>query len=208
MTFYKCNITSTKDLHETGDLIRKERGDPTILINNAGMARSGTILAEGEAAIRGTFEVNIMAHFWTVKEFLPAMIRNNHGHVVTMASMASFLGLGEIADYSCTKAAALAFHEALGDEIKYWYKAPKIRTSVIHPYWVATPMIRMLTEAGSHFTQPIMTVDKISRAVVGQVVNQRSGQVVVPWHLNIAKGACMDPVLHSWAKLQGICEAT
>ena len=129
-----------------------------------------------------------MAHFWTVKEFLPAMIRNNHGHVVTVASMASFLGLGEIADYCTTKAGALAFHESLGQEIKYWYKAPKIRTSIIHPFWVATPMVQLLIDAGKHFKQPIMTPDQISSAVVKQVVTQRSGQAIVPKYLSIAAG--------------------
>lgn len=185
--FYKCNITSTHDLHETAELIRKEHGDPTVLVNNAGLARTGTILDESEAAIRGTFEVNILAHFWTVKEFLPAMIRNDHGHVVTVASMASFAGLGEMADYSASKAAALAFHETLGEELRYWYKAHRVRTSIMHPLWVATPMIRMLTDAGRHFSQPVMTVDKIADAIVGQIVSQRSGQVVLPWYLGIAK---------------------
>lgn len=63
-----------------------------------------------------------------VKEFLPSMIRDNHGHVITVASMASFVTVGEMVDYACTKASALAFHEGLGQELRYWYKAPKVRT--------------------------------------------------------------------------------
>lgn len=78
--------------------------------------------------IRLTFEVNILAHFWTVKEFLPSMIKRNHGHVITIASMASFAALGEMVDYSCSKVGALAFHEGLTQEIRHWYGAKKIRT--------------------------------------------------------------------------------
>ncbi len=55
------------------------------------------------------------------------MIQNDHGHVVTVASMASFAGLGEMADYAASKAAALAFHESLSQEIRHWYKSKRVR---------------------------------------------------------------------------------
>lgn len=72
--------------------------------------------------------MNTLAHFLTVKEFLPSMVRHNHGHVVTMASMASFITVGEMVDYACTKASALAFHEGLSQEIRHWYGATRVRT--------------------------------------------------------------------------------
>lgn len=45
------------------------------------------------------------------KEFLPSMIKNNHGHIIGLASMASFVAPPAIIDYAATKAAVLAFHE-------------------------------------------------------------------------------------------------
>ena len=57
----------------------------------------------------------------------------NHGHVVTIASAGSFLGVGEIVDYTGSKASALAFHEGLTQEIRQWYKAPKVRTRYVSP---------------------------------------------------------------------------
>lgn len=44
-----------------------------------------------EAAQR-TLDVNIAAHFWTVKAFLPAMVQSNSGHLVTIASAAATTG--------------------------------------------------------------------------------------------------------------------
>lgn len=108
--------------------IRKDHGDATVLINNAGVGAGGTILDKSDDQIRLTMDVNTMSHFWTVKEFLPSMIQKDHGHVVTVASMASFVGVGEITDYSCSKAAALAFHEGLTQEIRHWYGSKRIRT--------------------------------------------------------------------------------
>jgi NADP-dependent 3-hydroxy acid dehydrogenase YdfG len=108
--------------------IRQKLGDPTVLVNNAGVGHDGTILEEPEAKIRQTFEVNTISHFLMVREFLPSMIRQNHGHVITIASMASFVALGEMVDYCCSKASALAFHEGLTQELRYWYQAKKVRT--------------------------------------------------------------------------------
>lgn len=127
-SFYQCDITSTANLKEVAAAIRQKHGHPTILINNAGFGRGGTILDESESDIRRTFEVNTISHFWTVKEFVPDMIQKNHGHIITIASLASFIAPGEIVDYSCTKAAALAFHEGLTQELKHWHKVGKVRT--------------------------------------------------------------------------------
>ena len=126
--FYRVDITSSANIAEVAKAIRSDHGDPTVLINNAGVGYDGTILDEPEAKIRQTFEVNTVSHFLMVREFLPAMVRANHGHVVTIASMASFVALGEMADYCCSKASALAFHESLRQELRYWYNAPKVRT--------------------------------------------------------------------------------
>ncbi|KAJ5162526.1 Dehydrogenase RED2 [Penicillium capsulatum] len=178
--FYRTDITSSAKIAEVAKAIRSDHGDPTVLINNAGVGHDGTILEEPEAKIRQTFEVNTLSHWWMVREFLPAMVRANHGHVITVASMASFVALGEIADYCGSKASALAFHESLRQELKGWYHAPNVRTSIIHPFWVRTPMIKMLTDYESHFRQPIMTVQTVADAITKQVLTQNSGQIVVP----------------------------
>ncbi|KAH7313985.1 hypothetical protein B0I35DRAFT_410908 [Stachybotrys elegans] len=88
-------------------------GDPTVLVNNAGIGYAKNILDSTNDEIRRTFDVNIVAHFFLVREFLPFMIKMNHGHVVTIASTASFLTIASNTEYSCTKATALAFHEGL-----------------------------------------------------------------------------------------------
>ncbi|KAJ0416210.1 hypothetical protein BJY00DRAFT_304311 [Aspergillus carlsbadensis] len=180
VTFYKADITSSASIAEVAEKIRAKLGDPTVLINNAGVGYEGTILQKPEAKIRQTFEVNTVSHFLMVREFMPSMIEKNHGHIITIASMASFIGLGDMVEYSCTKASALAFHEGLRQELRLWYKAPRVRTSIVHPLWVRTPMIKVLTDAGSEFKQPILTPEIVSAAVVKQVVKQSSGQVILP----------------------------
>jgi all-trans-retinol dehydrogenase (NAD+) len=127
--FYEVDITSSENIHEAAEKIRKDHGDPTVLINNAGIGTNKTILDETETEMRRVFDVNTISHFLLVKEFVPAMIKRNHGHIVTVASMASFLVHAQNVDYTCTKASALAFHEGLGQELKSRHNAKKVRTT-------------------------------------------------------------------------------
>ncbi|KAJ5417650.1 uncharacterized protein N7487_001200 [Penicillium crustosum] len=155
VTFYQTDITSAESLSETGAAIRKSHGDPTVIVNNAAVFHHGTILEKPVEKLRQTFEVNIISHFLIMKEFLPFMIRMNHGHVLTIASIASFVTLGDMVDYACSKASALAFQEGLRQELKYWYKAPNVRTR------------------------------DVSRVVVDHIITQKSGQTIVPRHSSV-----------------------
>lgn len=90
-----------------------------------------TIFEENEDDIRRTFDVNLIAHFLLIKEFMPAMVKCNHGHIVTVASMASFITGARNVDYACTKVGALAFHEGLTQELRHSYNAKKVRTRCV-----------------------------------------------------------------------------
>lgn len=127
--FYKVDITSPTQIRATAEQVRKDVGHPSILVNNAGVGFNTEIMSQSEQQIRLTYEVNILAHFWLVREFVPDMIKKNHGHVVTIASLASFMVHAGNVDYASTKAAALAFHEGLSQELKARYGAKKVRTT-------------------------------------------------------------------------------
>lgn len=53
--------------------------------------------------------------------------------------------------------------------------------------WVRTAMTKMLTDAGENFKQPVMTVDVVANAIVKQILGQKSGSVVLPPNLSIAR---------------------
>lgn len=210
VTFFQTDITSATEIAKVGLLIRESYGDPSVLVNNAGVFKHGTILEESEQDMRQTFEVNIIAHFLLLKEFLPAMVRKNRGHVVTMASLASFLGIGGMADYCCTKASALALHGSLKQELKYGYNAPSVQTrsvtfqnlciiilmvsSIIHPAWVDTPMIKGFTKYPAIFNHQTMSPNLVSQKVVEQIISGKSGNIILPKMLSIASVLSIFPL--------------
>jgi len=57
------------------------------------------------------FRVNLMSHFSLIREFLPAMLEMRKGHIVSMASMATYICSANMVDYGAAKAGVLALHE-------------------------------------------------------------------------------------------------
>ncbi len=79
---------------------------------HATRAATGTTVVGSDAKLtERVFKVNLACHFILIKEFLPAMLRAKKGHIVTIASMASFAATPGLVDYSCTKIGALYLHE-------------------------------------------------------------------------------------------------
>ncbi|KAH6683865.1 short chain dehydrogenase/reductase [Halenospora varia] len=186
--FYKVDITSTSAIHEAAEKIREEVGHPTVLVNNAGVGFNKEILESTEEQIRLTFNVNVVAHFLLVREFVPHMIQENHGHIVTIASMASFLVHAGNVDYASTKAAALAFHEGLSQELKARYGASKVRTTVVHPTWVRTPLIEHLSKK-KDFKDFVLEPATVANAVVSQIRKAESAQLILPGRYSIMSSA-------------------
>lgn len=188
VTYFKCDVTSLQQVVDTANAVRETMGgDPTILVNNAGIARFNSLLDIPEQSLRQVLGVNLMALWFTTKQFLPAMIKENKGHIITVASLASFVALPMSIEYSATKAGALAFHEGLTCEIKHLYKARGIMTSVVHPDFVRTAMT-VPHAARIERMQKMLAVEDISSPVLEQVFSGRGGQLVLPARLDILTG--------------------
>jgi all-trans-retinol dehydrogenase (NAD+) len=166
--------------------IKAEIGDPTVLINNAGVCRGKTVLEETARDVELTFSVNTMAHFHLVRSFLPAMVAANHGHIVTVASIVSYVSAPQMVSYSASKAAAQALHEGLGLELKFRYDAPKVRTTLVSQGYVKTPLFEGFKDGG--FLLPPLEPLTVAEAVVEKVFSQESGHVVLPRAYNLFTG--------------------
>lgn len=182
--YYKCDITSPSQIASAATEIRKDVGEPTILVNNAGVARGKNILDATEKDVRFTFDVNALAHYWLAKEFVPSMVAANHGMVVTVASLASFVTAPNMVDYASTKAAAMSFHEGLTSELKTRYNAPKVRTIIVNQGYTKTPLFKGFYN-DSKFLMPSLEPETVAEAIAKQILSGKSGQVIIPGLANI-----------------------
>jgi short-subunit dehydrogenase len=167
-------------VYSTAEKVKQTLGAPTILINNAGILASHTILSTSDDYLRKLFDVNVLSNWYTTKAFLPDMLAANKGHIVTIASTASYIGVAGLADYTASKAAILAFHESLNQELKHHYNAPNVLTTSIHPNWVRTPLLapveQELKQRGSAIIEPNVVAD----TVVERILACTGGQVFLP----------------------------
>ncbi|KJH53317.1 hypothetical protein DICVIV_00440 [Dictyocaulus viviparus] len=115
-----------------------------------------------------TMAVNTHALFYTAKAFVPAMMESNHGHIVTIASMAGKVGVSGLVDYCASKHAAIGFHESLTAELDARGKTG-VKTTVVCPYFINTGMFDGV-ETKSPTLLPILepgyVVDCIMEAVL------------------------------------------
>ncbi|XP_045018752.1 short-chain dehydrogenase/reductase family 16C member 6 [Bubalus kerabau] len=136
---YTCDCSNRQDVYRVADQVKKEVGNVTILINNAGVVTGREFLKTPDHMVERSFHVNAMSHFWTCKAFLPAMLEANHGHLVCISSLAGIVGINGLSDYCASKFAAYGFAESLHFELRLLQKS-KINTTIVCPYFIKTGM--------------------------------------------------------------------
>lgn len=70
--------------------------------------------------------------------FLVDMIKNQHGHIVSISSMAGLYSNPHSVVYSASKYAVTGFMIALTENLRYEKMHDKIITTTIYPYYVRT----------------------------------------------------------------------
>jgi all-trans-retinol dehydrogenase (NAD+) len=111
-----------------------------IVVNNAGVVSGARLVDLRPDQIERTFAVNVLALYWVTRAFLPAMLRRNRGHVVTMASAAGLVGVARQTDYSASKHAAVGFMESLRAELRRDGSA--VSTTTVCPFYIDTGMFQ------------------------------------------------------------------
>ncbi|KAI1609274.1 short chain dehydrogenase/reductase [Exophiala viscosa] len=180
LSYHKINLSNYDSIHSTvTELLQTTT--PTVLINNAGIAQAHTILNTSDAFLDKIFRINVLSHFSLLRLILPKMLAAKKGHIVTLASMASYTGQPNLGDYSASKAAVLGMHESLVQELAHRYENGHcIQASIVHPIWARTPLVSSWEFELDRSKQFVLTADEVAGRVVVQVLGGRSGSVYVP----------------------------
>ncbi|KAG7198721.1 hypothetical protein KM043_001712 [Ampulex compressa] len=166
---YVCDICNREEVYEKAAMVREEVGKVTILINNAGIASKTHFMDTPDHIIVRTMDVNAMSHFWTVKAFLPSMMENNKGHIVSIASMAGHVGIPKLVEYCASKYAAVGFGEALRMELEDGgYN--NIHITVVCPYFIRST--NMFEGVKSRFVSHLSSNEVAERAITALRCNE------------------------------------
>lgn len=171
---YHCDISDREEVYRLAKSIKIEIGNVSLLINNAGYVYCKTLLDLPDEEIEKTFKINILAHYWTTKAFLKDMMKENHGHVVTVASVAGILGMYNCTDYCATKFAAIGYHESLLAELKT-HGFDGINMTLVCPYLINTGMFDGVKPRLMKMLEPEYVAEEV---VKGLLMNKEN--VVLP----------------------------
>lgn len=178
-----CNVIVLENVKEAAKKAIETFGDVTILINNAGIVSGKKLLDSPEKLIEMTIAVNTTSHAYTVREFLPAMLRRNHGHIVTIASLAGLVGVNGLADYCASKFGAVGFDESLRMELNQM--KTKVKTTCICPYFINTGMFEGVSSKVP-LLFPILSEEYASRRIINAILQEETS-MVMPWSGNLVQ---------------------
>lgn len=172
-----CNLTDRAAIYAAAERALQQAGGIDVLINNAGVVSGKFITEASDEEILRTFQVNVLAHFWTTRAFLPGMIRRNSGHVVTIASAAGIVAPPRLADYSASKHAAVGFTDSLRLELRR--QKSNVRTTLVCPYYIDTGMFAGV-KTRIPWLLPIMKPGYVVNRIIKAVRRNRQ-RLVLPW---------------------------
>ncbi|MCV7420537.1 SDR family oxidoreductase [Mycobacterium yunnanensis] len=138
-------------------------GDVTLLVNNAGMASSATLLTGPMDEVRATMESHFFGTLSVTRAFAPQLIANAPGAVLNVVSVLSWLHPQVLGAYAAAKTALWAQSDAIREEF-----APHgVAVTALHIGFMDTDMIADLDTVK---TDPgiiaAMAVDGVERGVI------------------------------------------
>ncbi|KAK0568958.1 hypothetical protein OC861_001395 [Tilletia horrida] len=203
--YIRCDVASAAEVEKAAKQISDEVGPVSILINNAGVLNGKLLLDLSVEDVQKIIGVNLTSHFWTMKAFLPDMIKKHKGHIVTVSSVMGHIGIPHAGeqdsapkdgaevfsllsinppgDYVATKHALVGLHESLRYELDVKYRSPEVRTTLVCPGHIQTPMFSGLQVPPlARFLAPLLSSGQVAAAIVEALDRQESTDIYLPWY--------------------------
>jgi 3-oxoacyl-[acyl-carrier protein] reductase len=145
----KADVSKRDEVEEMVAATLEEFGKLDILINNAGIARSATLLKLTEEAWDEVLVVNLRGIFHTTQAVAAHMIEARYGKIVNISSIYGRTGTVGDSNYAASKAGIIGFTKSTARELA----RHNINVNAILPGMVDTPLLRGIPD---HYLQPMI----------------------------------------------------
>lgn len=116
--------------------LKEQLGSIDILINNAGIAKFGTLAEMEPDQWERIIQVNLLGTYYVTRAVLPTMLEQNSGNIINVASTAGERGFATGSAYCASKFAVLGLTESLMQEVR----KSNIRVTGLTPSTVNTEL--------------------------------------------------------------------
>jgi NADP-dependent 3-hydroxy acid dehydrogenase YdfG len=135
------DVTKPGDLDGLVQLAIDRFGSVDALINNAGMAVVSPLVDGDLADWNAMIDINLRGVLHGIAAALPHFVRQRSGHMVTVASIASYEWMAGQGVYAAAKAGVRAVHEVLRREVAEF----NVRSTLISPGFTRTEFVDSIT---------------------------------------------------------------
>lgn len=157
---FPADVSKFGDCEEMVKAVKERFGAIDALVNNAGITKDGLLARMSEEQYDAVIAVNQKSVFNMMKPVCSLMMKQKHGAVVNMASVAGLYGNAGQFNYSASKAAIIGMTMTAAKE----FGARNIRVNAVAPGLIKTPMTDALT-------------DEQKSKIFGQIALKRFGEV-------------------------------
>jgi short-subunit dehydrogenase len=133
---FTCDVSSKEDVERVRSSLAAQGVALEILVNNAGILRTGGILDTSLADFEAVLAVNLMGVIHMTKAFAPSMVARRTGAIVNIASASGLVAFCQLGAYSTSKFAVVGFSEALRAELS----GSGVEVLLVCPGIVKTPI--------------------------------------------------------------------
>lgn len=138
ITVFSMDVDSDASVSDGIGRVVKEAGAIDVLVNNAGIERTGSVEEIPLSEFRAVMETNYFGALRCIQAVLPAMRQRRSGCIINVTSVAGRFANSPFAPYTASKFALEALSESLAQEVKPF----NIRVAIVEPGIIDTRMSR------------------------------------------------------------------
>ncbi|MCI0440825.1 MAG: SDR family oxidoreductase, partial [Chloroflexi bacterium] len=135
--FVRLDVTSEDDWRRAIATTVGRFGKLDILVNNAAILQTATVLDTTEEQWERVMDVNVKGVFLGTKHAIPEMRKAGGGSIVNISSAAGLVGSGQSAAYGTSKGAVRIFTKSAAIQ----HAKDNIRVNSVHPGPIDTDML-------------------------------------------------------------------
>jgi 3-oxoacyl-[acyl-carrier protein] reductase len=139
---FGCDVSSLAQVEVTVKRITETLGPPTVLVNNAGLARDNLMLRLTEEDWDRVIDVNLKGAFNFIKSCQRAMSKERWGRIVNVSSVVGLHGTAGQTNYAASKAGLIGLSLAVAKELG----SRNVTCNAIAPGFIETDMTADLPE--------------------------------------------------------------
>jgi NAD(P)-dependent dehydrogenase (short-subunit alcohol dehydrogenase family) len=168
-THTRCDVASDDDVARLAEHAHIAFGRVDIVMSNVGVIAKGLPVEIPLDAWQSVIDVNLLGTVRVLRAFLPALLEQGHGHVVTTGSTAGLFPYAyDRLPYAATKAAVVTVTESLA-----LYLRPRgIGVTCFCPAGVITNIVEQIREYGPPTALQAPPIPLISAEEAGELVVQ------------------------------------